>query len=58
MLETTKTTEVKPAIIDPEIAHIQTAIDDYRAGGKTITHEEATRQIRQVIADAKRAKLQ
>lgn len=58
MLDRTKTKEMKPQIIDPEIAHIQAALDDYRAGGKTVTHEEATRQIRQVIADAKRAKLQ
>jgi hypothetical protein len=58
MLDRTQTQKAKPAIIDPEIAHIQAALDDYRAGGKTITHEEATRRIRQAFIDGKKARLQ
>jgi hypothetical protein len=58
MLDRTKTAQIKEPAIDPEIAHIQAAIDRYRAGGKTITHEEATRRIRQAVIDGKKARLQ
>jgi hypothetical protein len=58
MLETTKTIEVKQTVIDPEIAHIQAAIDDYRAGVKTYPHEEVMKQMYEIIEQARLKQVQ
>jgi hypothetical protein len=58
MLDRMQTLDVKPQVIDPEIALIQAALDRYRAGGKTVSHEEATRRIRKAVIDGKKARLQ
>ena len=53
MLDRMQTLDVKPQVIDPEIALIQAALDRYRAGGKTVSHEEVMQKMYAIIEQAR-----